>query len=628
METDTDIDNDFEPTLKEKVTGALTVGAPAFLGIFTGTHNIWASLIGAGLLGAGGTVYGDTITGTLQGLLGGVDTVVGRFRRDKDDAEAYPYHPISEEQVAIIHELCQMLNGPVPADLYEWSYEEAKQAIAEVEARFEQEHQVVEPNNFQQELDESDAEAERQIDLILQQEREEACQPITQPALALQPLPRKESVQPMAPAYPRQQMTATQPRPVSSTQEMVVGVNKKNNTPVVLKVKKFFGNGAFIAGSQESGKSTFVAMFCEKISEIRLAGGAGIPMLILDWKGEYASLAQYMQYGLVAGYTEGLAGTMYHLMLDGVGDFVEQMMSNGWRVVFDIQSYALYETDARGEADGKEYGALVAAELLRELMKYAARFPSGERPPCFVVIDEAHQLAPKTDTKSELSSQITTKTRKAINLVSTTGRSYGFTVIAATQRIQQIDNSAIQSLTNKIIMRHTLSTDINRCGEELGIGNQKDYPNLQLLESGGAYVIGAAFSASNPIRVHFEDRKSKHQSITPNLEHAERFYTGRTRRRYSEIMSGQVPTTESGADYAEAEDGNDDIGTNVVQFQRTGTDNSEAISGYKPDAYDMEIIRYTNQGFSMQQIEDCGIGIKKSAIGERVQKLRRGGFLK
>lgn len=625
----------YNPTLLQRVVSAGSAAAVSYpaaeIFMHAGSFGLFLTIVG----GFAGALMGPRLIHKLQAS--GLSVAIEKLQQTPEYIAATAKakrqkrsSPISKAQMKIIEEFSDRLGKPVPPDLEEWTFLEAAEVIDEVQAYIEK-----------LEIDSAWEEAERQSTILLQQETGQDTERLPSTPLPVEttrllssepvavmredPFPVGQQRQQIEEVAARQkppqavyQQQSQKPAP-SSAYSLTLGVRKdRTNRPVSLDLEKFFGEGAFIAGSQGSGKSSLLAMLYEKLSRLRF-GGARLPLFILDWKGEYHSLAEYFgEFGLVAGFAESISGPAHPLELEDVAAFVADAVANGWQVVFDINSYALYEPSNPNSASGKAYGASIAAEIINELMKYAARLPVDQRPPVVVAVDEAHHLAPQKDDFSELASDITKKTKKAIFNAATTGRSFGITVIALTQRIQQIDKGAIQSLANKVIMRHTLSTDVTRCGEELGIGKATDVPDLQALPVGAAYVRGSAFGTEVPLYAQFEDRVSLHQSATPGLENLQRFYSGNKRNA--------TPLVES-VRAAEEEEESQEETTNVLQFQaRTGTDNAPISQVSTLSLVDQAIVQYSKEGLSSRDMEEK-IGLGKSAINERMSKLRAAGHL-
>lgn len=125
-------------------------------------------------------------------------------------------------------------------------------------------------------------------------------------------------------------------------------------------------------------------------------------------------------------------------------------------------------------------------------------------PPFFVVIDEAHNFAPK-----EFSFLIPSK--RVIKLISQEGRKYGIFLILATQRPSLLDDTITAQLNTKFIFRTVRETDLLTIRKETDL-SKSDIERLPYLKSGDCFISSAIFQRSIPVRIRLSFTK------TPNTE--------------------------------------------------------------------------------------------------------------
>jgi hypothetical protein len=158
-----------------------------------------------------------------------------------------------------------------------------------------------------------------------------------------------------------------------------------------------------------------------------------------------------------------------------------------------------------------------------------------ERPPCLIVTDEAHNLVPEQPALSALpiSKPNFQHLKTTYSMIANMGRSYGYTLVMATQRLANISKASIANLNIQIIMKQDLDRDIERCEDYIG---KELCKQLRDLPTGQGFVRGLS---KTPMLVQFDKQEARHVSKTPNLERAQKRYKSNA-GRLPERMRVQV----------------------------------------------------------------------------------------
>lgn len=268
------------------------------------------------------------------------------------------------------------------------------------------------------------------------------------------------------------------------------------------------GDGGVIAGQPGAGKSNLLGLMATG------AARCGMAAIVIDYKREFYTLNQVVEGFCWAGHPgfAAEAGESYYaLTAETAADFADIVMSWNFLAVIDVPSYA-------GRAN--ELAETLTA-LLNALMDRAQAQKESERLPCLLFVDEAHNFWPeerKLSAFSTMKKESFDALQAAHNRIVTGGRSYGFTMIVATQRIANIAKWAIAPLQIKVIMRHRELNDLKRCKEDAGEADQRA---ITTLEPGQGIVIGLT---DDPITVQFDRQPARHVSVTPTIKrvHAKR----------------------------------------------------------------------------------------------------------
>jgi len=145
----------------------------------------------------------------------------------------------------------------------------------------------------------------------------------------------------------------------------------------------------------------------------------------------------------------------------------------------------------------KAFASFFLEKIVEKRRDYKDGEKRGERkeyfPPFFVIIDEAHNFAPK-----ESLNLIPSK--RVLKTISQEGRKYGIFLILSTQRPSLLDDTILAQLSTKFILRTVRETDLDTIRKETDL-TKVDLARLPYLKTGDAFVSSAIFQRSIPIRV-------------------------------------------------------------------------------------------------------------------------------
>lgn len=299
-------------------------------------------------------------------------------------------------------------------------------------------------------------------------------------------------------------------------------------------VNQFLGDGGVIAGQPGAGKSNLLGLMATG------AANCGLSTIVLDYKREFYTLQEVVPTFLRAGHASfaSEAGEHYYILTgETAADLADIIMRYGFLAVIDVPSYA-------GRPNNL---AEAITALLNALMDRAQAQEERNRLPCLILVDEAHNFWPEERKLSAFSTMDKANfdaLQAAYNRIVTGGRSYGFTMIVATQRIANIAKWAIAPLQIKVIMRHREQNDLKRCKEDAGEADQR---TITMLEPGQGIVIGLT---EDPMTIQFDRQAARHVSVTPTVERVHAQRASQPRPRISQVLAKQVPMRESLFDQA------------------------------------------------------------------------------
>lgn len=273
-------------------------------------------------------------------------------------------------------------------------------------------------------------------------------------------------------------------------------------------INSLFGQGLIASAVQGSGKSTLCGLLIEQ------AGKCGVPTIIFDHKGEYATVLELpFVNGLLAGDASLYERTkLPFLALDAsnADELVATTMREQRQTVVHLASY--------GESWLAK--AEIIAEVLKSLMRWSAqqREVGGVLIPCLVFQDEAQLYIPQN---VNLLPPEATKNRDVLDALSnayfslvSNGRSNGYTVCFATQSLTYIAKWAIKSCQIKVFMRHAEKNDLDMC-ETIINPRVATREQIESFPKGVGVVFGFT---PQPMVVKFDRKQSRDESETPGIE--------------------------------------------------------------------------------------------------------------
>ncbi len=145
----------------------------------------------------------------------------------------------------------------------------------------------------------------------------------------------------------------------------------------------------------------------------------------------------------------------------------------------------------------KTFASFFLEKVVEKRREYKDGEKRGERkeyfPPFFVILDEAHNFAPKE-------SIYFIPSKRILKTISQEGRKYGIFLILSTQRPSLLDDTILAQLSTKFILRTVRETDLDTIRKETDL-NSIDIGRLPYLKTGDAFVSSAIFQRTIPIRV-------------------------------------------------------------------------------------------------------------------------------
>ncbi len=291
-------------------------------------------------------------------------------------------------------------------------------------------------------------------------------------------------------------------------------------------------------GSQGTGKSNIVGLLMQCAGRI---GKIGMPSLVIDYKGEFSTLLDILPNSVIAGHISFAQETgrrFFALTTMNAGELAQIIMEGPAQVILDTTTW---------NGNNDEVAQVIAA-LLHALMDWSrAMRRAGKEPwPCLVVTDEAHNFLPQKQSLSALAMERPKESfgalTSAYSRMANTGRSYGYTLVMATQRLPNIAKWAIANLQIKIVLAHAEKNDLDACEEETG--GQVDREVIKGLSQGTGIVIGFT---KEPVIVRFDRQKAQHVSNTPKIKDVRAQFENAPRPRLSRVLAAHTPLPEQTA---------------------------------------------------------------------------------
>lgn len=223
-----------------------------------------------------------------------------------------------------------------------------------------------------------------------------------------------------------------------------------------------------------------------------------------------------------------------------------------------------------------------ASFFLDKLVEKRRAYKDGQKrgeissyfPPFFVIIDEAHNFAPKD-------SLYLIPSKRILKTISQEGRKYGIFLILSTQRPSLLDDTILAQLSTKFIFRTVRETDLRTISNETDL-SKNDIDRLPYLKTGDSFISSAIYQRSIPIRIR------KAYSTPPH-----------TKNPFEELK--EITDIKRGAiiDYLKSEGAIEDINLNniVVEFEKMGVnfkDENELSNLLDDLTKDGEVIKEDN----------------------------------
>ncbi len=230
-----------------------------------------------------------------------------------------------------------------------------------------------------------------------------------------------------------------------------------------------------VIGSSGSGKSYTLAVLAEEIHRV------GLPFVVVDQDEEYYSLTTLPGVHRVGSDTYPLR--VSHP--ERVADFVLQ---EGAAVVFDVAEMGPL-------AQRETYAAFARAFYLRA---------TEARRRCFLLIDEAHELAPQSKARgAEESSEWTVR-------IARRGRKRGIFLVVATQRPSALSKDVLSQTNARLLGRLEIEQDFDAVRRYLA--HHITFDQLRRLEA-GEFVIDVAGARTMLVKVR--QRRTRDCGMTP-----------------------------------------------------------------------------------------------------------------
>jgi Helicase HerA, central domain/WhiA C-terminal HTH domain len=261
------------------------------------------------------------------------------------------------------------------------------------------------------------------------------------------------------------------------------------------------GNGLIISAVQGAGKSILNGVIIER------AGRCGLPVVVLDHKGEYDSVTELP---FMNGFRVGSGEGDFHLTPENVDEFVRQVMENRSQAIVNLPSYG----------DSWVARAKIVAAVGKALMRYAAQQRRAHQLllPCLVIVDEAQLYLPQNvqllPSEAQDNKAVLGDLNNAYFSLVSNGRSNGYTMCFATQSLTFIAKWAIKSCQIKVFMRHAEKNDLDECERIINPAVAKR-EQIERFPKGRGVVFGFT---DQPVVVQFDKKISRDVSQTPMID--------------------------------------------------------------------------------------------------------------
>lgn len=246
----------------------------------------------------------------------------------------------------------------------------------------------------------------------------------------------------------------------NQTNELKLGLG------VTLDIAALIEGRLLVLANSGGGKSYAIRKICE------VAYGHA-QIIVLDVEGEFHTLRERFDFVLF-----GHEGGDYPISIESAGMLARRLLELGVSAVIDI-----YDLGARR-------GDFIAA-FLHALLA----LPRALWHDTIIVVDEANKFCPEGMSRDENDAQ-----HAIINLM-TLGRKRGYAAILATQRIADLNKSAVAECNSAMIGRCVVDVDIKRAAKTLGVKLSEATEWLPALPRGDFYMFGDALKTDTEMRV-------------------------------------------------------------------------------------------------------------------------------
>lgn len=262
------------------------------------------------------------------------------------------------------------------------------------------------------------------------------------------------------------------------------------------------GKGWVSAANQGFGKSILNGVMIEQ------AGECGLPVIVLDHKGEYDTVKEL---GFMNTLLVGARGNVDFLLTpEVVDDFVELVFTHRYQAIVNLPSYG---TGWLGKAR-------ISAAIGQALMRYAEkqRQLGKKLLPCLIIMDEAQLYLPQDQSllppEAQANRDVLSDLKNAYFALVSNGRSAGYTLGFATQSLTYLAKWAIKSSQIRIFGRHAEKNDLDAC-EQMINPTVATREQIEAFPPGVAVVFGFT---TQPVVVQFDRKQSRDLSQTPRIE--------------------------------------------------------------------------------------------------------------
>jgi hypothetical protein len=261
-----------------------------------------------------------------------------------------------------------------------------------------------------------------------------------------------------------------------------------------------FSGRVLVAGMPGSGKTNTMRLLIEKTGR----PGIGLPFLLIDTDGEYASLVPHLAHPYLVGEHNREHLPNFVAIHDyDAQEFGREILSERRQVIFDVRSYQ----DQDGEVD-ENAAAQVFLSLLRGMRQWQESTPQHERIPSMVFLEEAQVWLPQQASGSTLSPSVRHSLLSLVNRSARDGRRRGIGLVVIAHRIAGIQKEVLQC--DWMILHRPQNTDIRRYRE---LAPHVHAERFLHLPTGRAVVISPAGTSL----VTFHKASSQDGGETPGL---------------------------------------------------------------------------------------------------------------